>query len=117
VRRWRSAVGLDGEDHRERDQRQPKEAAEAHERSKKARETKDVVTGKAREAADTTNSVVEKAGAANDVDAGTHWRQGSGDRGAWGGSPAAVARPILEEVAGTQVLRSTHILLRWFIGL
>ena len=34
VRRWRSVFGLDGEDHREGDQRRPKEAAEAHERSK-----------------------------------------------------------------------------------
>jgi hypothetical protein len=76
-----------------------------------------VVAGKAREAADTTDSVVEKAGAAKDVDAGTHWRQGYGDRRAWGGSPAAVARPILEEAVGTQVLHNTHILLRWLIGL
>jgi hypothetical protein len=117
VRRWRSVFGLDGEDHREGDQRQPKEVAEAHERSKKAREYKDAAAGKAREAADTTDSAVEKAGAAKDVDAGTRRRQGSGDRGAWGGSPAVAARPTLEEAAGTQVLRSTRILLRWLIEL
>jgi hypothetical protein len=109
VRRWRSVFGLDGEDHREGDQRRSKKATEAHERSKKAREYKDAAAGKAREAADTTDSAVEKAGAAKDVDAGTRRRQGSGDRGAWGGSPAVAARPTLEEAAGTQVLRSTHI--------
>jgi hypothetical protein len=107
VRRWRSVFGLDGEDHREGDQR----------RSKKAREYKDATPDKAWEAADTTDSAVEKAGAAKDVDAGTHRRQGSGDRGAWGGSPAVAARPTLEEAAGTQVLRSTRILLRWLIEL
>jgi hypothetical protein len=48
VRRWRSVFGLDGEDHREGDQRRPKEAAEAHERSKKAREYKDAAAGDSR---------------------------------------------------------------------
>lgn len=54
----RSVFGLDGEDHREGDQRRPKEAAEAHERSREAR---DVTRQKAGEYTDASREAAQEA--------------------------------------------------------